>query len=608
MFEFQEAKQLPITKRLAPHGVKIDMISSPSPDTFVAGTPGPDYKGFSGQWSETLPKGYQEAPGCKPLEADLFCDYNVKVPMRDGITIYCDVRRPVPTEAEQKVPAIFAWCPYGKNTRGFHHLFPLRVGIAEDETSRLEHAEAPDPGYYCPRGYAMVHFDARGSWDSEGDLYEHGTPEGRDIHDAVEFIAKQPWCNGSIGMAGNSWLAIAQWFGAAEAPPSLKCIAPWEGLSDTYRDLMNWGGICEDQFNGAITSLVPGRGLKEDYVGIGRRNPLANTPYWADKIPKFENIKIPAYVVGSYSSTFHVAGTMRAFRALPRSQKWLRVHPHQEWHDIARPENQADLLKFFDRYLKGIQNDWEDTPQVRVSLLRYNQPPVINHVFPSYPPPVDHRPLYLGPDGKLHVESLTAEGSVEYNAEDYKGKVEFDWKFNERTTLVGYPKLHVFISPLSHSDADVYAMIRKLDRSGSELVTVNFPLLPTDATKKIEELPDCNVVKHLGMQGKLRLSHRAIDPARSTPSEPFHPHDRLEPVEPGTIVDMQIGIWPMGTIFEAGESVRVIIAGYEQILREVPGFPPHRHSNKGSHKVFFGGEKYKSLILLPFSTTPQEYD
>lgn len=115
----------------------------------------------------------------------------------------------------------------------------------------------------------MVHFDARGSWDSEGDLWQHGTPEGRDIYDSVEFIASQSWCNGSIGMAGNSWLAIAQWFGAAESPPSLKCIAPWEGLTDTYRDLVNWGGICEDQFNGAITSLVPGESLFHIFFWMG---------------------------------------------------------------------------------------------------------------------------------------------------------------------------------------------------------------------------------------------------------------------------------------------------------------------------------------------------
>lgn len=99
------------------------MIPSPSPDTFTEGTPGPDYKGFTGQWSEILRKGYQEAPGSKPLESDLICDYNIGVPMRDGTIIYCDVRRPVPKDPAEKVPAIFAWCPYGKNTRGCKSFF-----------------------------------------------------------------------------------------------------------------------------------------------------------------------------------------------------------------------------------------------------------------------------------------------------------------------------------------------------------------------------------------------------------------------------------------------------------------------------------------------------
>ncbi|CAK7204855.1 hypothetical protein SEUCBS139899_007617 [Sporothrix eucalyptigena] len=123
-------------------------------------------------------------------------------------------------------------------------------------------------------------------------------------------------------MSGNSWLAIAQWFGAAEAPPSLKAIAPWEGLTDTYRDLMNPGGICEPDFNSMIMNTIVGRGLKEDYVGIGERNPLANTAYWEDKIPKFDNIRCAVYAVGSYTSSFHVAGTMRGFRALPGNNKW----------------------------------------------------------------------------------------------------------------------------------------------------------------------------------------------------------------------------------------------------------------------------------------------
>lgn len=62
-----------------------------------------------------------------------------------------------------------------------------------------------------PRGYAIVNIDPRGVGDSEDDIRWWGTGEGQDGHDAIEELAKLPWSNGKIGMAGNSWLAISQY-------------------------------------------------------------------------------------------------------------------------------------------------------------------------------------------------------------------------------------------------------------------------------------------------------------------------------------------------------------------------------------------------------------
>jgi predicted acyl esterase len=70
-----------------------------------------------------------------------------------------------------------------------------------------------------------------------------GSAEGRDGFDIVQHIAQLPWCNGSLCMAGCSWLAISQWETAAERPPSLKCIAPWGGSTDIYREIICQGGV-----------------------------------------------------------------------------------------------------------------------------------------------------------------------------------------------------------------------------------------------------------------------------------------------------------------------------------------------------------------------------
>lgn len=88
---------------------------------------------------------------------------------------------------------------------------PNRVGIPRAGTSGLEKWEAPDPAEWVPRGYAVVHVDARGSFMSEGDYFVYGTQEGRDGYDSIEWIAAQSWCNESVAMVGNSWLGTTQW-------------------------------------------------------------------------------------------------------------------------------------------------------------------------------------------------------------------------------------------------------------------------------------------------------------------------------------------------------------------------------------------------------------
>lgn len=68
--------------------------------------------------------------------------------------------------------------------------------------------------------------------------------EAQDIHDTIEWASKQSWCSGSVTMAGNSWLAIAQInYASRYSHPALKALAPWEGLSDPYRDTVGRGGI-----------------------------------------------------------------------------------------------------------------------------------------------------------------------------------------------------------------------------------------------------------------------------------------------------------------------------------------------------------------------------
>lgn len=83
--------------------------------------------------------------------------------------------------------------------------------------------------------------------------------DGRDGADAVEEVAQLPWCSGKVSLAGNSWLAMSQWFIAAERPPHLTCIAPLEGAADVVRETLFRGGIPTLGFSSQIGSILRGK-------------------------------------------------------------------------------------------------------------------------------------------------------------------------------------------------------------------------------------------------------------------------------------------------------------------------------------------------------------
>jgi predicted acyl esterase len=95
--------------------------------------------------------------------------------------------------------------------------------------------------------------------------------------------------------------------------------------------------------------------------------------YWKGKQADFSKIKVPTYMLASYSSMLHTVGSIRAFREINTDKKWLRIHPHQEWYEDYLHSSVQDLDRFFERYLKGVENGWEATPRVRVSMLRFGE-------------------------------------------------------------------------------------------------------------------------------------------------------------------------------------------------------------------------------------------
>ncbi|KAJ2903573.1 alpha/beta-hydrolase [Zalerion maritima] len=520
--------------------------------------------------SQVLPAGWKHPhPDTRPLPCAILAEHDVAIKMRDGVTLYADVYRP--PEPSAPVPAILCWSPFGKKFNGAMSLqlmTPWSLGIPKGTLSGLEKFEGPDPADWVPRGHAIVNIDIRGTGDSGGIMALLGSQEAEDGHDTIEALAAMAWCNGAVGMAGNSHFAIAQWFIAATRPPHLKAIAPWEeGCGDLYREQFGRGGIYKGSlYNRLIVKcMLRGRPGTESPRRMWEKDPLVNR-WWKDKRPDMRKIQVPTYIIGTWTNTMHGMGAIRGWLEVDTPQKWLRWHPWQEWYDLwGNPQALPELLAFFDHFLKGADNGWDQTPRVRMAVLRFgNKDPqsyenVVEHDFPI--PRTEYRKLYrdlgsaAGPDGrrKLSEAAPSAPAVASYDWDDVEG-ANFTHTFEATTRLVGIPKAVLYMSCADHDDMDVYVQLEKLDADGQQMISLNIPWKSILVTSFDQFTKDraSEVVQYKGPEGILRASHRAMDEAGSMhPNWPLHPHDKEEKIRPlGTVVRLDIGIWAVGT--EAG--------------------------------------------------------
>lgn len=565
------------------------------------------YHGFHPGETETLKAGYTHHRGHLPLPCDIIRERDVTLVMRDGTKIYADVFRPV---TDESVPAIMHWAPYGKGQTGPWDLrnkdmFPNHFGVPRSSVSGLQSWEACDPAHWCAQGYAVVQVDARGAFDSEGHITFQGPTEGLDGHDAIEEIAAMDWCSGKVGMAGNSWLALSQWRIAAEQPAHLAAIAPWEGLTDLYRDALVRGGIPYPPFVELIRDSSYGRGMVEDPVAMLEDHPLFDE-YWADKLPDLTKINVPAYVVASYANPIHVPGTLHNWRALPGA-KWLRVHNTHEWPDFYSSESTRDLRRFFDRYLRDLENGWEATPAVRIAVLDPGHTDTINRVEDNFPPSrMTSTVLHL--DAQTHAlqhEPPTAAATTGYDIASKEPRVDFTYTFDSDVEVIGRPIASLWVAALGHDDADIYLHVEKLDSRGRQqwhqAVDLGFPagrrwmpLLHRAGVKMVQS------AFYAGPSGMLRASRRGLDPDR-----PDHDPELLltseSKLSDGQPVQIEIPLWQVAMRWHAGETLRLRISARSLLPAVLPGLAEDP-LQPGTRHEFHTGPDHPATLVLP--TTP----
>jgi putative CocE/NonD family hydrolase len=139
----------------------------------------------------------------------------ITIAMRDGVKLTADLYR---DDAVTKAPVILTRTPY-------------------DRTKQKGTGEK-----WAKAGYIFIAQDCRGKFGSEGTFAPYNN-EDQDGYDTIEWITRQPWCSGRVGMMGGSYVGAVQWQAAVENPPGLAAIAPQATWSSFYRNLYLGGSV-----------------------------------------------------------------------------------------------------------------------------------------------------------------------------------------------------------------------------------------------------------------------------------------------------------------------------------------------------------------------------
>lgn len=507
--------------------------------------------------------------------------------MRDGVTLRANVHLPT---TKGPFPVILAAHPYGKdnvpkrNKRGGYKVsFQFRALRMTGPVlfSDLTTWEAPDPEWWARHGYAVVNLDLRGAGTSEGKADILSVSEGQDIYEVIEWAAKQDWSTGAIGMFGVSYLAIAQYQVATLKPPHLKAIAPWDGFTDMYRDLMRPGGVLENGFIKLWSAGLRKVRMSEDFKAQQKNRPLRDE-WWQAKAPDLSKIDLPMLVCASFSdNNLHNRGTWRAFMNASSKEQFAYTHRGGRWELYYTEPALSAQVAFFDRYLK---NDpaAPKLPPVRLEIRESQLEIAEVRDEQEYPlARTQWTPLHLG-DGSLTVGSAPAAGEATFATK--RQRLVFDWTVPKDLDLIGPMSARLWVSSPDLDDVSFVVGVEKW-KDGRHVPFEGSYGWGRDRVTT----------------GWQRAALRELDVTQSTPQIPVHTFTNREPLEPGKIVEVPIALGHSATRFSAGDRVRFVIAGrwLASVSLFTGQFPAHYVTGPHGHATVHWGKDTPSQLLVP---------
>ncbi len=527
----------------------------------------------------------KELPKVTPLlPPGIKLEENVYVTMRDGIKIAADIYRP---EKEGRYPALVSASGYLKSAQ-----------LWAPELNKS--IEAGQTLFFVPEGYVHIIYSARGSGLSQGQYNWYDETEQIDGAEMIEWAAGQPWCNGNVGMLGDSYFGRIQFLIAAQQPPHLRCIAPFNASMDDYRSrheggeirlgwLSNWSAdvISQCMWPGPVEGRMPPTNL----IAQVCENPDDGPWYWERSgYIKADKIKVPVLSIVVGESPLHSPSQLAGWSSL-KSPKKMVILPICDMNVIelrSRPMNEY-MLRWYDHWLKGKDTGIMNDPPVAIcdantGEWRYeNEYPLKRTRWTKYYLHSNSAsPATRSPYGMLGTEPPKQEEPDFWITPDCMPLV-----------LANKPVCAFTSSPLE-KDTQVWGPVSLTFYGSSTTVNTNWFVKIGDMA------PDDSVKTSRGI-GVLKASYREVDESRSSPGMPFHPFQNPVLPEPGKIYEYQIGICPVFRTFKKGHKIWIQISSddFPYMGEHYTVYNAYEMLPIPAKNTVYHNENYPSYLLLP---------
>jgi hypothetical protein len=521
----------------------------------------------------------EDGPAARVIEA--------MAPMRDGVRLATTVYLPA---GSGPWPSVLARTPYGRSRSG-----------------------PPSSARYNDGGYAWVIQDQRGRFDSEGEYRPHEV-EMEDGYDTVEWVAAQPWSNGKVGMTGASALGIAANLAAAAAPPHLVAAYVVVAPHSLFYEGRFIGGVFKEADTG---NWMRGQGVPDSEVVAYRKRVLLDQRWEdTDLVFHLDSVRIPVWNVGGWYDLFS-SGNIANFRYL---QEWGRegargrqkllmgafghgaIQGDLEYPDAGSLRGrEGDELRWFDYWLKGVDNGIMDEPPVTYYQMAAARKGAATtekgnrYVTASTWPPPDARPtrFYLREGRRLSTDAPAPDGGAETYSFDPARPVP----------TVGGPNLTLPIGPMDQ---------RAIEERGDYLRFQTEPLAAdlTLAGKVDVELwissdaPDTDFMVKLVDVYPDGYEALVVDTAQRARYRNGRRAEDVALLEAGRVTRLPIDLWNTAITIEAGHRIALHVTSSNHPRFEVnpntgeaPGeekLPPRVARNTILHDA-----THSSALILP---------